>query len=89
MKLLIPADKANHYIGGQVVFCFVVAACYLTPTGLSLLHSSLWGLVITAAVAAGKEIWDYRSKQGTPEGLDFIATMLGCVLPCTLLGIAF
>lgn len=89
MARVIPADKSTHYIVGQTIFSFVVAACYLAPTGLSLWASAWIGQGVVAVFAVGKEVWDKTTGKGTPEWRDAVATQLGTVLPCTLLGIAF
>ena len=46
----------------------------------------MFGLLIAAAVGALKEIiWDWLLKKGTPELLDFVATVAGGVIGYTLL----
>jgi len=52
--------------------------------GLSL--CPIVGLVTAAVVGALKEIiWDWLLKKGTPELLDFVATVAGGVIGYTLL----
>lgn len=68
MNLLIPHDKALHYIGGQFVA--------LATLGLGL----PWSIAAVAAVAVGKEALDhFRPAAGTCEVLDAVATIAGAV----------
>lgn len=77
MSLLakLPYDKALHMIGGVMLF--------------ALGHFFFgWqvGLGLAVLVGALKELWDWYSKKGTPDVLDFVATSAGGVLGflCTL-----
>jgi hypothetical protein len=89
MKLIVPADKANHFIGGQAVFAVATPACYLALPSLGLMLSVAVGASIVALVAAGKEAWDWKSGKGTPEVLDFVATVLGAAPLAAALSLAF
>ena len=80
MKLpLIPQDKANHAIYGALVYFILQFA--LSP---------VFALLGVAFFAATKEIYDFVSKSGTPESLDFLVTISGALplflieflLPC-------
>lgn len=66
IKQLIEAhmDKVKHFLGGMVI-------------GLIALVDFFIGLGIVMGIAAGKEIYDYVSGKGTPEFLDFVATVAG------------
>jgi uncharacterized protein (DUF697 family) len=62
----------------------------LVGIGISLVFgvqfSPLIGLIAAAIVGALKEIiWDWLLKKGTPELLDFVATVLGGVLGAVIL----
>ena len=62
----------------------------LTGLALSILAGLLFcpltGLIVAAVVGALKEIvWDWLLKKGTPELLDFVATVAGGVIGYTLL----
>jgi len=64
---MIKQDKLKHLLAG---------------IGISLVFgvqfSPLIGLLIATIVGALKEIiWDWLLKRGTPEFLDFLATVLG------------
>lgn len=61
-------DKKKHFIAG-----FLIAAV------ISLFFGYLIGIAAAAVAAAGKEAYDKISGKGTPELLDFIATILGAV----------
>lgn len=62
----IAQDKANHAIYGALIF-FV----------LQFVLSPVFALLGVAIVAATKEIYDFISKSGTPDVLDFLATIAG------------
>ena len=71
----IPHDKALHLIGGVILFAI---GHYFFG----------WqaGIGLAVVVGAAKELWDWYSKKGTPDGMDFVATAAGGVLGflCTL-----
>lgn len=89
MKLIIPQDKANHFIYGQAVFCVATPVCYLALPSIGLVASTVVGASIVAIVAAAKEGWDWKSGKGTPEVLDFVATILGAAPLAAALSLAF
>ena len=64
----LPADKANHFAYGAAL------------ASLGAFHSVLAGAAICAAFAAGKEVYDRVSRNGTPDILDAATTMLGGAL---------
>jgi hypothetical protein len=67
-KLLIPVDKANHFIAGTLIYC--VASLFLTP---------IVALAPVVVIGAAKEVYDKSSKKGTPDLVDFIFTVLGAL----------
>ncbi len=68
-------DKRLHFIAGMALS--LVAGLLFCP---------LTGFITAAAVGALKEIiWDWLLKKGTPEFLDFVATVLGGVLGAVIL----
>lgn len=71
----LPHDKALHLIGGVVLFA----------VGHFFFGSAV-GIGLAVVIGLLKEIWDWYSKKGTPDGLDFVATAAGGVLGllCTL-----
>lgn len=72
----MPKDKKSHLLAGLALS--ILAGLLFTP---------LWGLVIASAIGALKEIiWDWLLKKGTPELLDFIATVAGGVIGYVLVG---
>lgn len=78
MLPLIPQDKANHVIYGMIIY--YLAQFILTPVAT---------LALVVAFAIGKEVYDWLSKKGTPEFLDFMSTVMGALplyiletLPC-------
>jgi hypothetical protein len=71
----MPKDKKLHLLAGLALSLLA---------GLSL--CPIVGLVTAAVVGALKEIiWDWLLKKGTPELLDFVATVAGGVIGYTLL----
>jgi len=64
---MIKQDKLKHLLAG--IGISLVFGVQFTP---------FIGLIIAAIVGALKEIiWDWLLKRGTPEFLDFLATVLG------------
>ena len=71
----VPKDKAMHFCAGLALS--ILAGLFAYP---------MFGLLIAAAVGALKEIvWDWLLKKGTPELLDFVATVAGGVLGAVIL----
>ena len=64
----IPQDKKKHFVAG-----FAIAAV------VSLFAGYIVGLLVAILAAAGKEIYDKVSGKGTPELLDFVATVAGAI----------
>lgn len=69
----IPIDKLIHFLGG-----FLVAGIF------ALLGYPLPGLAVGAAVAIGKEIYDYYHPPHQCEALDAVATFAGAFLAFSL-----
>ena len=68
-------DKKKHFWAGLALA--IIAGVFLCP---------LIGLATAAVVGALKEIiWDWLLKKGTPELLDFVATVAGGVLGAVIL----
>ncbi len=71
----MPKDKKLHILAGLALA--IIAGLLFCP---------LIGLATAAVVGALKEIvWDWLLKKGTPELLDFVATVAGGVLGFALL----
>ena len=71
----IGRDKIKHFFAGLAIA--IVAGLSFCP---------LIGLATAAVIGALKEIvWDWLLKKGTPEFLDFVATVAGGVIGYTLL----
>lgn len=66
-KLLVPQDKANHFIYGAAMCALVIQA-----TG-----KRNAGLVAAVVVAIAKELVDWISGKGTPDWRDAAWTCLG------------
>ena len=72
----MPQDKKKHLLAGLALA--IIAGLLFCP---------LVGLVTAAVVGALKEIiWDWLLKKGTPELLDFVATVAGGVIGYVLIG---
>jgi len=72
-KLLIPVDKANHFIAGTVIYC--TSALFLTPA---------LALIPVMVIAAGKEVYDGLSKKGTADVIDYLFTIAGAIPPLVI-----
>lgn len=72
-KFLIPVDKANHFIAGTLIY--VLSAIIFSPI-LAMIPVIIAGL--------GKEMYDYITKKGTPDVIDFLYTVLGALPPLIL-----
>jgi hypothetical protein len=71
----MPQDKKKHLLAGLALSILA-----------GLLFCPLTGLVTAAVVGALKEIvWDWLLKKGTPELLDFVATVAGGAIGYALL----
>jgi len=76
MKLpVIPEDKANHFIYGCLIYSLS-----------SLIFTIPYSLLIVAVIAALKELYDKYVPGSTPDIMDWVWTMLGC-LPVLLIQI--
>lgn len=85
-KMLIPQDKANHFVWTVVILVLVLCAVVLLDTvlGINLNFFFVVGFsfIVTTLIGLLKEIWDYVSGQGTPSFMDTLANLYG-------LGVAF
>ena len=71
----MPKDKKLHILAG--IALAIIAGLLFCPR---------IGLAAAAVVGALKEIiWDWLLKKGTPELLDFVATVAGGVLGTVIL----
>ena len=71
----MPKDKKLHILAGLALSLLA-----------GLLFCPIVGLATAAVVGALKEIiWDWLLKKGTPEFLDFVATVAGGVVGYALL----
>jgi len=88
-------DKLKHAIAGValsiVAGLFLCLVAGLIPwTWLQVVIAGVgaagFGFLVAAVVGAAKEIiWDWLLQKGTPEFLDFVATVLGGVLGAVIL----
>ena len=60
----IPQDKKKHFVAGFAITAIV-----------SLFFGYIIGVIVAVIAAAGKELYD--KVTGTPEVLDFVATIAG------------
>ena len=71
---IIPKDKANHYIYGNLIF---LAVFVLSNFVVSASLAASLGLFAVAVAGIGKEIYDSISGTGTPEVMDAVYTIAG------------
>ena len=62
----IPQDKKKHFVA-----VFAITAI------VSLFFGYIIGVIVAVIAAAGKELYDKVTGTGTPEVLDFVATIVG------------
>ena len=63
----IPQDKKKHFVAGFAITAIV-----------SLFFGGyIIGVIVAVIAAAGKELYDKVTGTGTPEVLDFVATIAG------------
>lgn len=62
----IPQDKKKHFVAGFAITAIV-----------SLFFGYIIGVIVAVIAAAGKELYDKVTGMGTPEVLDFVATIVG------------
>lgn len=79
LKKLFAFDKALHAMAGAIVFLVLWG-----PMGLR----GIWPYVGVAAIGASKEAFD-SSGSGTPDPLDFVATLLPAIAILVFQGITF
>ena len=63
-----PQDKANHFIYGCIIY--FIASIYLTP---------IQAMGVVTLIASAKELYDYKTKIGTPEIKDVVWTIMGAL----------
>lgn len=82
-KMLIPQDKANHFVWTVVILVMVLAGVVMTDTALELNLNFFFivgvSFVVTAIIGLLKEMRDYTSGQGTPSFLDTLANLYGLI----------
>ena len=82
-KMLIPQDKANHFVWTVVILVMVLAGVVMTDTALELNLNFFFivgvSFVVTAIIGLLKEMRDYTSGQGTPSFMDTLANLYGLI----------
>lgn len=64
----IPNDKLLHFFWGTVLsFLFIVTL-------------GIKGVILTFVIAFVKELYDWYTKKGTPEIMDFAATIIPAIM---------
>lgn len=80
-KMLIPQDKANHFIWTIIVLDVILGLTLvidgLAKLKLSFIFIMMFSFIATALVGLIKEMRDYRTKQGTPSIKDVLANLYG------------
>jgi uncharacterized protein YfiM (DUF2279 family) len=79
--MLIPQDKANHYIWSYLLcgFVFTVAAVinYVIGSECDVVTMAWIAYVVTITLGILKEVYDYYSHEGTSSWGDVIADIAG------------
>lgn len=59
-------DKFYHFCAGMMIYIF-----------FNIFFNNWLPIIPVIVIGAAKEAYDYYSKKGNPEWLDFIATVVG------------
>ena len=90
-KILIPQDKANHFVWTIIILDVVLAAVLafdqLTELNLSFVFIIAFSFITTALIGLVKEMRDYKSKQGEPSLLDVLANLYGLITAFVLIAL--
>ena len=90
-KMLIPQDKANHFVWTIVILDAVLGASLLSDRligfNLSFIFIMTFSFIVTAMIGLLKEMRDYRSKQGTPSFKDALANLFGLCAAFSLIAL--
>ena len=82
-RMLIPQDKANHFVWTVVILVLVMGAVVLLDrvldTNLNFFVVVGFSFLATALIGLMKEISDYTSGQGTPSFMDTLANLCGLI----------
>lgn len=73
--MMIPYDKALHFIAGFLLFIF-----------FSLFVGSIWGLIVVCLFAIAKEYYDYKSY-GKFDLADMVMTIIPAMIMVAYLAI--
>lgn len=66
MKLKLGIDKFYHFVAGVFIYLFSV-----------VFLSNIISMIPVVIIAALKEMYDKKTKRGTPDFWDFLFTVLG------------
>lgn len=88
-RMLIPQDKANHFVWTIVILDLVLGSTlafdHLTGLNLSFIFIMMFSFIITALIGLLKEMRDYKSKQGEPSLLDVLSNLYGLLVAFSLI----
>lgn len=59
-------DKFYHFCAGMIIYIF-----------FNIFLNNWLSIIPVIIIGAGKEAYDYYTKKGNPEWLDFIVTVIG------------
>jgi hypothetical protein len=82
----IPRDKKLHLVAGAGVASFSYFTAYAMSDKKN--HSLLVALGSGVVAGIAKELWDAQGY-GTPSQMDAIATGIGAIIPCLIIGLSF
>ena len=87
-KMLIPQDKANHFVWTVLILTSVLASVIVIDYWLEMELSFFFimGLSFMLSAVAGllKEIRDYATGKGTPSFMDTLANLYGLLVAFVL-----
>ena len=91
-RMLIPQDKANHFVWTVVILVLVLGTVVLLDTVLDMNLNFFFvigfSFVMTAIIGLLKEMRDYISGQGTPSFMDTLTNLCGLIAAFILIELA-
>lgn len=91
-KMLIPQDKANHFVWTVVILTVVMGlvtvADTVLNTGINFFILVGFSFAVTAVIGLVKEIRDYATGKGTLSFLDMLANVSGLIAAFILIELA-
>lgn len=83
-KMILPQDKANHFVWTVVVLDVIMATIlgfdYLFKLDLRFIFIVSVSFILAAILGLVKEARDYATGKGTPSFMDTLANLFGLIV---------